>query len=130
MVFRGYAGSGFEQCKPIQGSIYSNKLYPKSSLLQLRKTSRFDFYRLHSTATFKNYPPITFDQKVRYQQTQDPNVFVIDLGTHVFYPTDVQKPFLPYKFTMFNALNEGIDEDFDDFDFKIRNQMGKTYLDL
>lgn len=85
-------------------------------------------YRLQVEAKYKTYKPITFDFLVRYLPNLDGKIRFVDLGTHVFYKGD-QRPSTPYKFFLTNVMNDGVEDDNDNYDFEL-NDGTKTYYEL
>jgi len=72
-------------------------------------------YTVRVEARYKDYLPVNFDLQVKYYPNLDGKMKFVDLGTHVFYKKVDARPQSPYKFTLANVLDDGVDDDNDDY---------------
>jgi len=83
-------------------------------------------YRIRVEAKYKDFQPLVFNFKVKYLPSLDGKIRFVDLGTHVFYKTQ-NRPMTPYKFELANVLNDGLEDDSNDFTFTLSNSQSSYY---
>jgi hypothetical protein len=127
LAFKGIAGSGFEQCEPTTQTLTRGSQYQTSFLPEMNKDQ---LYTVRVEARYKDYLPVNFDLQVKYYPNLDGKMKFVDLGTHVFYKKVDARPQSPYKFTLANVLDDGVDDDNDDYVFELNNGRGKDYYEL
>jgi hypothetical protein len=71
-------------------------------------------------AKYKDYNPIEFDVGVKYLPS---------LGSHVFFKNIYDRPQSPYKFELANVLQDGVDDDYDNYEFKLHDGL-EDYYDM
>jgi len=110
LIFSGHPGSGFEQCDITTQSLTRGSQYQTSFLPEMKNGQDYNV-KVH--ASFKDFNPINFDLKVKYNPDLDGHMKFIDLGTHIFYKNSSIAAFNlnDYKFRLSSVLNE---EDTDD----------------
>lgn len=81
------------------------------------------FYTMSVEAKYKDYLPIRFDLKVEYALSLDGHQKILDLGTHVFYKSSMQKPSSPFTFKLSNVMDDGVDDDYDNYDLALYDPM-------
>lgn len=127
LAFKGVEGSGFEQCEVTTQTLTRGSQYQTSFLPEMNKDQ---LYTVRVEAKYKDYLPINFDLQVKYYPNLDGKIKFVDLGTHVFYKKVDARPQSPYKFTLANVLDDGVDDDNDDYVFELNNGRGKDYYEL
>jgi len=80
-------------------------------------------YRIKIKATYKDFPPIIWDQEVKYIQNLDGQVKFVDLGTHIFFKGSLDRPKENFKFILADVMDDNVDDDIDTFTLKLNDEM-------
>jgi hypothetical protein len=88
----------------------------------LPELRRHDSYKVIAEAKYKDYRPIEFALDVRYLPNLDGKVRFVDLGTHVFFKK-WDRPQSPYVFYLANVMDDGRNEDYDNYEFVLNDGM-------
>lgn len=72
-------------------------------------------YFVKVKASYKDYIPLEFIQKVQFLSSLDGKTKFVDLGTHVFYKTKAQRPSQNFKFTVHGVTDNKVDDDLSDY---------------
>ena len=78
-------------------------------------------------AKYKDYNPIVFDISVKYLPGLDGKTRFFDIGSHVFFKNLYDRPQSPYKFELGNVLNDGVEDDYDDYQFQLNDGLTDYY---
>jgi hypothetical protein len=78
-------------------------------------------------ARYKDFNPIIFEVGVKYMSNLDGKKKFFDIGSHVFFKNLKDRPQIPYKFELANILNDGIDDDYDNYDFALNDGLENYY---
>lgn len=77
-------------------------------------------------AKYKDYHPVVFDLDVKYLPNLDGKVRFVDLGTHAFFKK-WDRPQSPYFFNMANVLDDGRNEDYENYEFVLNDGIQNYY---
>lgn len=80
-------------------------------------------------ARYKDFVPIMFELEVKYLSNLDGKIKYVDLGTHIFYKSNKNQLY-PYKFLMSNVLDDGIDDDYNNYHIELSDPMMIPYYQL
>lgn len=89
IVVTGIPGSGFERCDATQQTLTRGSQYQTSFLPEMQNGQS---YYVKVKASYKDYIPLEFIQKVQFLSSLDGKTKFVDLGTHVFYKAKAQRP--------------------------------------
>lgn len=88
---------------------------------------RHDSYKLLAEAKYKDYHPVRFEVDVRYLPNLDGSAKFVDIGTHVFYKKE-DRPQSPYVFYLANVMDDGRNEDYDNYQFVLNDGVQDYYV--
>ena len=125
--FTGAPGSGFEFCDPTPQTLTRGSQYQTSFLPEF--VSGED-YQVRVRATYKDYLLIDFDLNVRYLPNLDGKTKFVDLGTHVFFKSNAQRPATNYKFVLHGVTDERVSDDQDGYALSLSHNGGQPYFNL
>jgi len=88
---------------------------------------RNNVYRIKVEARYKDYKPLTFSLDVKYIPNFDGKVLFVDLGTHVFFKNDNDRPKEPFQFEMVNVMDDGVEDDSDVYSLSLAEGPNEYY---
>ena len=80
-------------------------------------------YKVLVKATYKDYLPLEFELNVRYLPNLDGQTKFVDLGTHIFFKSQAQRPVNNYKFLLHGVTDEKVDDDIDTYSFALSDTV-------
>lgn len=126
LKFYGEHDTGFRSCETIHQTLTRGSQYQTSFLPELK---RFESYKMKVEARYKDFIPVIFELEVKYLSNLDGKTKFVDLGTHIFYKHNQTQEY-PYKLLLTNVLDDGIDDDYNNYQINLSDPMMVSYLSL
>lgn len=127
ILVTGLKGSGFEQCDATQQTLTRGSQYQTSFLPEMQNGQS---YQVKVKASYKDYLPLEFLLKVKYLPNLDGKTKFVDLGTHIFFKQNAQKPLSNYKFGLHSVTDNKVEDDIGDYSLKLKDSLLNSYFAL